>query len=148
VGFITNDKSSTRRAYLGRGVGNEFFGYVTDIATEQEVYEEGDWDDVDTALVWARERADEIVLTYGLNEDSVFSAGVTYYKGTGEDGLPRWPPPQAVKASIERAIYHDDNDPHPAGVGRLRPERAEIVRTDPPEPADGEDNDQDGEHET
>jgi hypothetical protein len=82
------DKHAERRAYIGRGAGDDFFGYVTDIATEQEVYEEGEWSDVETALAWARERADEVALTYGGSSDAVF---LLVSPITEEQVMFRWP---------------------------------------------------------
>lgn len=99
--------AAQRRAYIGRGAGDEFVGYVTDVATGQAIYEEGEWSGVDAALQWARERADQVVLTYGGGSDSRFSAGVTGV--TGRDGapLPSWPPAKAVREAIDRAVEEE-----------------------------------------
>jgi hypothetical protein len=115
-----------RRAYIGRGVDREFFGYITDIATGQSVYDEGEWSDVETALAWARARANEVVLTYGASSDTVFSAGISYYRGSGDTPVAQWPPDDSVKAAIDRAVRGELDDPQQSDVGRLRVERPEI----------------------
>lgn len=120
-----------RRGYIGRGSDEDFFGYITDIATGQEIYDEGEWNGVEAALAWARERADEVVLTYGGSESSVFSAGATYYRGVGKAALRRWPPDETARAEIDRAVRLE-RDPSFARPGRLRVERPMIVRDDPP----------------
>lgn len=127
----TNHPTSTaqRRAYIGRGTGGGFFGYVTDVATGQAIYEEGEWNGIDAALQWARERADQVVVTYGGGGDSRFSAGVTGV--TGRDGapLPLWPPTKAVREAIDRAVDESDRRSPPM-PGELGAARAMIVRDD------------------
>jgi hypothetical protein len=75
-----------RRAYIGRAANDEYSGYITDVVTEEELYEQGEWRDVETALAWARQRADEVVLIYGANSDGVFSAGTMYVSLGSLDG--------------------------------------------------------------
>ncbi|HSZ04364.1 MAG TPA: hypothetical protein VK778_04085 [Solirubrobacteraceae bacterium] len=125
--------TSQRRAYIGRGRGADFFGYVTDIATEHEIYDEGEWSTVEAALVWARELANEVVLTYGGSESSVFSAGATYYQGVGKAALRRWPPDETARAEIDRAVRLERDNPPPARSAGLSVERPMIVREDAPE---------------
>lgn len=133
------DKHAERRAYIGRGAGDDFFGYVTDIATEQEVYEEGEWSDVETALAWARERADEVALTYGGSSDAVFSAGVAYYRGAGDVPLARWPPDDAVREAIDHAVERERDHPPAPRPGQLGVERPMILGECAAEASDDDD---------
>lgn len=119
-----------RRAYIGRGRDVDFCGYITDIATGHEIYEEGEWNDVDAALAWARQRAYEVVLTYGGSESSVFSAGAAYYRGVGQTALRRWPPDEATRAEIDRAVRLELDDRSPASPSALGVERPMVVRDD------------------
>jgi hypothetical protein len=115
-------------------VGDEFFGYITDTVTEQEVYEDGVWHGVETALAWARERADQVVLTYGGGRDSVFSAGVRYHRGAADAPLPQWPPDRTVIDAIDQAVRDEPKRrPRPGKLGVVRPM---IVQDDPVGPGD------------
>lgn len=125
---MRNPDAGDRCAYIGRGFDDEFFGYVTDVATGQEVFEEGEWSDVESALVWARARADQVVLTYGGKRDAVFSAGVTQAERDGMV-LPVWPPSADARRAIDRAVEESDRPraPMPGELGVARPM---VVRDD------------------
>lgn len=94
----------SRRAYIGRGKVNEFFGYVTDIAKGEIIYDEGEWSDLEAALTWARARADQVVLTYGTSADAVFSAGVTYYDGGKAEPMKAWPPSEEARNAMDADV--------------------------------------------
>lgn len=88
------------RAYIGRDpLGDSFGGYLAS-RDEREVVEEGDpWETVEEALVWARQRAREVVLTYGWEEGDRFSAGADPVLG-----LPSWPPSDERRKAIDEAV--------------------------------------------
>jgi len=123
-------QNSLCRAYIGRDGLDEFFGHITDIPARKEILEKGEWPDVETALAWARERADQIVLTYGGDDESVFSAGPTYYAGTGEKPLQTWPPDKAIQEAIDEKIQHEREHPLPPPPGSLGVSKVMIVRSD------------------
>jgi hypothetical protein len=81
-----------------------FAGYVVGDAPGSKPLEHGGpWPDVDVALRWARKRAPQVVLRYGLDDRSIFSAGTEAYDG--EDGpLPSWPPSPAERQAIEKEV--------------------------------------------
>ena len=125
-----------RRAHLARGAG-EFFGYVTDALTGRAVYDEGAWEDVETALAWARERADEVVLRYGLGDDAIFSAGASPCRAAAAQPLPRWPPTASRRQQIDReAQAAEGTSVAPvAPEGRLEVVRPMIVRAEHEQPS-------------
>jgi hypothetical protein len=100
-------KADRLRAYIGREPdGSAFVGYIIDTGTSDGPLEHGGpWANVDEALQWARDRAQEVVLTYGFTAGSVFSAGVVYTKGdTSQDALPTWPPDDHTLRAIDEAV--------------------------------------------
>jgi hypothetical protein len=106
AGGRSNDPAEWR-AYIGRSPdGDGFFGYVTDTAAEARPLESaGPWPTIDEALDWARVRANQIVVTYGFTQDSVFSAGVTYCDGGDPNlPLPTWPPDSTIIARVDREV--------------------------------------------
>jgi hypothetical protein len=113
-----DDGIQRRRAYIGRGVEHEFFGYITDIATELQVYAEAEYATVDEALEWARQHAAEVVLTYGGTGDSVFSAGAVDYGGS-RGPLPRWPPDPHLREQIDEAVRLERYHAAKTSAGRL-----------------------------
>ncbi len=126
---FVHHNTAERRAYVARGL-DEFIGYVTDSASESEVYEEGAWSDVEAALGWARERADEVVVRYGFDRGSFFSAGVRRVRRLGEEPLPRWPPNDAVRRAIDETVERDGELRVPADIALLSVVEPMIVRDD------------------
>lgn len=97
-----------RRAYIGREPGGlGFSGYVVHASSEEKVLEKGGpWSDVETAVSWGRERASQVLLTYGVKGDSVFSAGIAYYEGPpgGNKPLPTWPPSKETREALDEDV--------------------------------------------
>lgn len=124
--------AASRRAYIGRSKLDEFFGYLTDIATGEVIYDEGEWSNLESALAWARARADQVVLTYGTDEDSVFSAGVTYYPGGEGKKLTTWPPSEEVRKAIDAEVQRHEEGVRQADPAQLGVERPMIIRSDKP----------------
>jgi hypothetical protein len=103
-----------------------FTGYLTDHETHSQIFEEGEWTDLEAALAWASERADRVVLTYGGSRDAVFSAGAVYWPGEGAEPLPQWPPEESMRARID-AEAEREAPAEDSGSDRLGVEQPEIV---------------------
>jgi hypothetical protein len=112
-----------RRAYVARTPdARGFIGYVAALPNEESVLEQGGpWPNVDDALAWARSRASEVLLTFGFDSSSRFSAGSRYWDG-GDPANPVavWPPTpaehQRVEAEVRRVAAATKSDESPTGT--------------------------------
>lgn len=103
--WLPNDARNAVRAWLALEPGGKgFAGYTERVdAPGIPIEEGGPWPNVSEALVWARHRAGQVVLRYGLDDASIFSAGNVPYDG--DDGpLPSWPPSQHVLRRIHLEV--------------------------------------------
>lgn len=105
------------RAFVGRDPGSiSFAGYVVRIEDDRVVEQGGPWESVDDALMWARSRAEQVVLTYGTKGDTIYSAGDVYFDGGRGEGLPAWPPPVEVREAMDDAVRAAIGDSSSGGV--------------------------------
>jgi hypothetical protein len=101
------NESLRRRAFLARSDVDEFIGYVSDDDDARDsstLIEDGPgWQSVDDALAWARSRAPEVILRFGVGNASTFSAGEVYFTWDDEDvQLPTWPPSSQDRETTDR----------------------------------------------
>ena len=54
----------------------------------------GEFESIDDAIAWARERAPKVIVVLGFTRPLIFSAGEVYEPGEepDRDPLPQWPP--------------------------------------------------------
>jgi hypothetical protein len=107
---VSKDVDEARRiAYVSRvppdlNSDETFHAYVaSDESDDAAILSEAvDMGSLDVALTWARERAERVVLSYGVSGAGVFSAGYVYYSGGDTaDPLPEWPPPADVRRALD-----------------------------------------------
>jgi hypothetical protein len=128
---VTSEKpSASRLAYVCLAEAGNFRGEIMDVATKNKLFDEGCWRDVESALTWARARADRVVLCYGYYHRTMFTAGAVRAQWPDGVELPEWPPDDAERTAIEKEAREEYENPEfpPGALRRVKPT---IVRNDP-----------------
>jgi hypothetical protein len=108
-------------AWIGRDAGQPelFLAHIDrigDAMPAEWIEEGGPWTSADEAVSWARDRAEQVVVTYGYADETVFSAGSVPYT---EESLPQWPPDPETRGRIDAAVRAANAFPPPPAPGQI-----------------------------